>query len=263
VLGARRVAEARGYTLLVASSEGDFETERRAVTLLRTKGVDGLMVTPVLDATADLAHLFDLKRRNFPFVLLEQVLGVQASLVDVENVEASRRATEYLIARGHTRLAHFIGPTYSMHSQERADGARWACSASHIALAEEDMVPAGAHLADGYRAGLAYFSGRPPEARATGVTCYNDLVAVGLYRALAELGLRVPDDVSVIGFDDIPLAEYLTVPLTTIRMPKERMGALAAQMLIEHVEAQDVLPPRRATLESELVERASVRTIGR
>ena len=261
VLGARTVAEENEYTLFVASSEGDYEAERRAVELLRAKGIDGLIVTPVLDELADLTHLFDLKRRNFPFVLLEQVLGVRASLVDVENVDASRRATEYLIAQGHTHLVHFTGPSYSMHSQERADGTRRACSASHLLFTDDHVIQAGAHLADGYRAGLAYFSGRSPADRATAVTCYNDLVAVGLYRALAELGLRIPDDVSVIGFDDIPLAEYLTVPLTTVRMPTARMGALAAQMLIQHVEADAVLPPQRATLESELVIRASVRRL--
>jgi LacI family transcriptional regulator/LacI family repressor for deo operon, udp, cdd, tsx, nupC, and nupG len=99
------------------------------------------------------------------------------------------------------------------------------------------------------------------ESRPTGVTCYNDLVAIGFYRALAELGLRVPDDVSVVGFDDIPLSEYLTVPLTTIRMPTARMGQIAAEMLIKHVEAHTVLPPQHAMLESELIVRASVRRL--
>ena len=72
---------------------------------------------------------------------------------------------------------------------------------------------------------------------------------------------EVPDDVSVIGFDDIPLVSYLSVPLTTIRMPKERMGGRAVEMLIRHIESQSVLPPETETLESRLVERDSVRTI--
>ena len=259
VAGARSVAEQNGYTLFVASSEGDYESERRAVDQLRAKGIDGLIVTPVLHAETDLSHLFDLKRRNYPFVLIEQVIGVRASLVDVENEDASRRAMEHLIEQGHTRLLHLAGPAYSMHSQERIDGTLRACSAAHLKFTDEHIVRAGAHLEDGYRAGLAYFSTHPAGERATGVTCYNDLVAIGLYRALAELGLRVPEDVSVVGFDDIPLAEYLTVPLTTIRMPTARMGQLAAEMLIKHVEAHTVLPPQHAMLESELVERASVR----
>jgi LacI family transcriptional regulator/LacI family repressor for deo operon, udp, cdd, tsx, nupC, and nupG len=262
VVGARKVADESGYSLLVATSEGEYNAEQRAVDLLCAKGIDGLIVTPVLDETADLTHLFNLKRRNFPFVLLERVLGVQASLVDVENVDASRRAAEYLIERGHTRIVHFMGPRYSMHSEERADGIRRACSAAGVAFTDAHVVEAGAHLEGGHRAGLRYFGDSAPDDRPTAVTCYNDLVAIGLCRALATLGLRVPDDVSVIGFDDIPLVSYLPVPLTTMRMPKDRMGALAAQMLIRHVESQTVLPPERVTLESELIERASVRSIG-
>jgi LacI family transcriptional regulator len=256
-LGARAYCEANGYTLFVASSEGSFEAERRAVELLQHVRVDGLLATPVLDDDADLSHFYELKRRNFPFVLLEDVRGVRASLVDVDNVEASRRAVVHLIEQGHARIAHFTGPGYSMHSQERLDGVRRACSASHLIFTDDDVVPAGAHLEDGYRAGLAFFRGRPAERRPTAVSCYNDLVAVGVCRALRELGLRVPHDVSVVGFDDLPLAEYLPVPLTSVRMPTQRMGAMAAEMLIRHVEANEVLPPQKVLLECALVVRAS------
>jgi len=262
-LGARSVAEERGYPLVVASSEGDYEAERRSVQLLRASGIDGLIITPVLHDGADLAHLFDLKHRNFPFLLMEQVLGMRASLVDVDNIEASSIAAEYLIQHGHARIVHFAGPRYSMHSEERINGLRRACSASHIMFTDAQIVPAGAHLEDGYRTGLAYFRDLAQEDRPTAVTCYNDLVAIGLYRALAELGLRIPDDVSVIGFDDIPLAQYLPVPLTTVRTPKTEMGAAAARMLIDHVESPDVLPPRRETFAAELVVRASVRQCSR
>jgi len=148
-----------------------------------------------------------------------------------------------------------------MHSEERINGLRRACSASHIVFYDSQIVQTGAHLEDGYRTGLAYFRDLAPGDRPTAVTCYNDLVAIGLYRALTELGLRIPDDVSVIGFDDIPLAQYLPVPLTTVRTPKTEMGAAAARMLIEHVESPDVLPPQRETFEAELVVRASVRCL--
>jgi len=264
IAGARAQAGESGYTLLVVSSEGEFEAERRAVELLQAKDVDGLIATPVLDEHADLSHFFELKRRNFPFVLLEEVRGVPASLIDVDNVEASRRAVEYLIAQGHTRIVHFAGPGYSMHSQERINGVRRACSGSRLIFADGDVVPAGAHLADGYRAGLAYFRGRGVGAaadRPTAVTCYNDLVAIGVCRALAELGLRVPDDVSVVGFDDVPLLEYLTVPLTTVRVPKFEMGRIAAQLLIRHVESKEAVRPQKVYLEAELVVRASTRPL--
>ena len=260
VLGARAHANEQGYTLLVASSEGEYDAERRAVELLQAKDVEGLIATPVLDEHADLSHFFELKRRNFPFVLLEEVRGVPASIVDVDNREASRKAVEFLIQQGHTRIVHFAGPSYSMHSEERIDGVRHACSASHLIFTDKDIVVAGAHLADGYEAAMTLFRKRSP-ARPTALTCYKDLVAIGVCRALQELGLRIPDDVSVIGFDDIPLLEYLPVPLTTVRMPKAEMGAVAARMLIRHIESKTVIPPQKVVLDAELVVRQSTRSL--
>jgi DNA-binding LacI/PurR family transcriptional regulator len=261
VSGVRAIADRDGYSLLVASSEGDYEAERRAIELLRAKDVDGLLVTPVLHEHVDLSHLFELKRRNFPFVLLEEVLGIRASLVDIDNTDAARLAADHLIRIGHTRIVHLAGPPYSMHSRQRADGVRRACSAWQLAFGDAQVIAAGAHLADGHRAGLAYFGTVDPSERATAVVCYNDLVAIGLCRALAELGLRVPDDVAIVGFDDIPLLEYFPVPLTSVRIPTRRMGELAAEMLLNHVHAHAVVPPQRTLLEAELVVRASTQAV--
>ena len=255
--GVRACVEAQGYVLLVFSSGGDYAAERRGVDCLRARDVDGLIVTPALDGDADLSHFFELKRRNIPFVLLEEVRGVPASLVDVDNRDASRRATEYLISLGHSRIAHLAGPPYSAHSEERSDGFRRAFSASHLVFRDADVVCAGAHLEDGYRAALRVFRERTGDDRPTAVTCYNDLVAMGACRALRELGLRVPDDVSVIGFDDIPMCEYLAVPLTTMRVPTFAMGESAARLLVRHVESDEVVAPQKVFLEGELVRRAS------
>src|SRR5215213_11554938 len=93
--GVRSATHDAGYTLLVVSSEGKYAIERRAVELVRDKDVDGLIVTPVVDEHADLSHFFELKRRNCPFVLLEEIRGVPASLVDLDNIEAARAAVEY------------------------------------------------------------------------------------------------------------------------------------------------------------------------
>jgi DNA-binding LacI/PurR family transcriptional regulator len=84
---------------------------------------------------------------------------------------------------------------------------------------------------------------------------------MGLCRALAEIGLRVPDDVSVVGYDDIPMLEYLPVPLTTVRVPTFRMGQTAAQMLMQHIESKQTVPPQKVYLEAELIVRASTRAL--
>jgi LacI family transcriptional regulator len=255
--GAMAEGRTHGYTVLVASSEGSYAAEREAVELMREQGVEGLIVTPVLDEQADLSHLFELKRRNFPFVLLEEIRGVRASLVDIENTDASRRAVEHLIDQGHTRIVHFAGPEYSTHSRERIDGVYRAFSGSPRVFAADAVVRAGARMEDGYRTGLDYFGGRSPSERPTAVTCYNDMVALGLMRALAELGLHVPEDVSVIGFDDLQILDYLPVPLTSVHVPKHEMGRRATEMLIRHIEASEALPPDKEYLPGRLVVRAS------
>ncbi len=262
VLGARSRAEERGYALVVASSEGEYDSERRGVELLCAKHVEGIIATPVMDEQADLSHFFELKRRNYPFVLLESVLGVPASLVDIDNAEASRRAAEHLIELGHSRLVHFAGPEYSMHSQERIEGVRRACSSARLVFGDAHVVRAGAHLESGYRAALHFFGRAGADTRPTGVTCYNDLVAVGVARALRELGLRVPHDVSLVGFDDIPLAEYLAVPLTTVRVPTFRMGEMAAELVITHAESNSAVPVQKIYLDAPLVVRGSTRPLG-
>ena len=152
---------------------------------------------------------------------------------------------------------HFAGPAYSVHAQERVHGVRRACSEVPLVFNDAHVVRAGAHLADGYRAALAYFDGLAPEARPTGVTCYNDLIAIGVCRALAELGLRVPEDVSVVGFDDIPILEYLPVPLTTVRVPQLDMGRLAAELLVAQIKGGAPARPVRQFLDAPLVVRAS------
>jgi LacI family transcriptional regulator/LacI family repressor for deo operon, udp, cdd, tsx, nupC, and nupG len=170
-------------------------------------------------------------------------------------------AVAHLIAHGHTRILHLAGPPYSTHTQQRIDGVLQACSGSHLIFTDRDIVVAGAHLHDGYRAGLEFFRGRAADERPTAVTCYNDLVAIGLCRALGELGLRVPDDVAVVGFDDIPLLEYLAVPLTSVRLPKFAMGEIACQMLVRQIESKGVVPQQKVFLEAELVVRQSTRRV--
>jgi DNA-binding LacI/PurR family transcriptional regulator len=257
IAGARHVAGEQGYTLLVASSERDHQEERRAVDHLVASGVAGLIVTPVLDEHADLSHLFELKRRNVPFVLLSGIRGVPASLVGVDNLAASRAAGEHLIALGHTRIVHFGGPASSTQAEERADGLRRACGAARLPFTDEDIIPAGAHLVSGYRAALDFFRRTPADRRPTAVTCFNDLVALGVARALGELGLRVPEDVAVVGYDDIPLLEYLPVPLTSVRVPTQQMGEAAVELLLEHVAGGNAVPTRRVYLDAELVVRQS------
>lgn len=255
--GAESYLRERGYRMLVGASAGIGSREQEIVELIRAKDFDGLLLTPVLDRNTDLAHLFDLRRRNIRFVLLEEVRGLQASLVDVDNVDGAKRGVRHLIDLGHTNIAHFAGPRYSLHSEERLAGVRAAYSESELVFSDKNVVEAGDSLLDGYEAALRFFGKRPASRRPTGVTCYNDLVAIGVCRALTELGLRVPDDVSVVGYDDIPLAAYVDPPLTTVRVPKREVGLIAAELLHEEIEKRGTATPRKVYLQADLVVRGS------
>lgn len=261
VAGAEEYLRERGYIVLLATSEGDFAAEQRITNFLRMQEIAGLMMTPVLGADTDLSHVFELKRRNIPFVLLEEIRGIQANLVDVDNVAGAKEAVDHLIELGHTRIAHLAGPEYSLHSEQRIDGVRAAYSESHLIFSREMIIPAGAALQDGYRAGLEYFRTCPADERPTAVTCYNDLVALGLLRALAELEIGVPDDVSVVGYDNLPVLDYLSPRLTSVSVPTREMGRIAAEILHEEIEKGGTSAPRKEYLEAELVVRDSTRSV--
>jgi LacI family transcriptional regulator len=256
IAGAEEVLREHDCIMLVGASEGDFAAEQRVVNLLTLKDVDGLLLTPVRDDKTDLAHIFDLKRRNVSFVLLEAIHGVQANLVDVDNVDGAKQAVRHLIELGHTRIVHFAGPEYSLHSQERLSGVRAAYAESSLIFSDDLVVRAGDSLADGYRAGLAYFRDRAPEDRPTALTSYNDLVALGVCRALNELGIRVPHDVSVVGYDDLRLLEYISPPLSSVRVPKREVGRRAAEILYREMTG-GARTPEKVFLRAELVVRGS------
>lgn len=258
-MGIQEVADEHGYLTFVSSSEGRFEDEKQIVKQFSSKDLDGLIITPILNEDTDLSHIFELKRNNIPFVLLEGVQGIQAHLVDIDNVQASSNAVEHLIELGHEHIVHFAGPEYSKHSNERIEGVRRAFSRSPLIFGDENVVQVGDSWAEGYEKARAYFSEAESssEDTPTAITCYNDLVALGAMKGLRELGWDVPEDVSVVGFDDLNLLDYVPIPLTTIRVPKHEMGSRAAELLVQQIQGNGTESPQRISLNAELVVRSS------
>lgn len=261
IIGAQNRANEKGYSTMVSTSEGQRMMEKNVVDLFVEKDVDGIIINPLLDRDADLSHLFDLKRRNIPFVLLERVHGLKSNLVDVDNVQAATEVTNYLLDLGHERIMHFAGPEYSMHSDERIEGFRHAFFESELVYSDDFVVRAGAHLEEGYETGMDYFRNRPADERPTAVTCYNDLVAIGLLRALRELDIDVPGEVSVTGFDNVKTCDYAPVPLTTMGVPTREMGASAVDVLIRQIEGSQEHEPEVVNLQAEMTIRSSTAPI--
>lgn len=259
LLGVREALEDSGYTLLEGTSEGTYREEGRVLEAFRDHGLAGAIVAPVVDDESDLSHLFLIQRRGYPLVLLGEVKGLPVPSVTVDNVQAEKAAVRYLIEGGHERILHVSGPSYSQHSQDRVTGVKEAFSESSLRFRDEFVVEGGAGLEDGYRTVREAFS-RGGE-RPTAITCFNDLVAIGALRALNELGLSVPDDVSVVGYDDIEIAAYLPTPLTTVHVPTRELGRRAAGLLLRQLGGETVETPERVVLDATLEVRATSRPL--
>ncbi len=259
--GAKEYAMGKGYSVIVATTDDDHKCEKQLTHLFSAKDIKGIILAPIVQGTAEIEHLFKLKMINYPFVLLEDVRGIQANVVAIDNIRSIKRAVEYLIRSGHSQIVHFAGPPQSLHTQERIEGFRHAFSESTLAFKNEMIVSIGSHLEECFARTLEYFKNKAREDYPTAIVCFNDNQALAVMMALKELDIRVPDDISIIGNDDIYYANIYPVPLTTIRAPQHEIGRRAAEILIRNIESSTLLPIERVVLDTEFIVRQSSRVL--
>ena len=244
------------FTVLLGSSELSPKKEKQSIDTLVAQRVDGLILASLQGEDVDFSYLSDLIRDHYPLVTMGSIKNYPTSVVEVKNVEGAFEAVNYLIRSGHKRIAYFSGPSHSSHSEDRAEGYRRAFLESRLPFQFKDVVQAGSYIENGYEKGKKFFSGRSDYPSA--VFCYNDLVAIGLINALTELGLSVPVDVSVIGFDDIDFVAHFRIPLTTIHVPAYEIGKVAAEMVIGQIAEKGLSKNTKQILDVELIVRNSV-----
>jgi LacI family transcriptional regulator len=260
-IGAKEYANSKDYSVIVASSENDHEGEKNLTHLFSAKDIKGAIIAPIVEGAAEIEHLFRLKMINYPFVLLEDVKGIQANVVAIDNLRAIKKAVKYLIENGHSQIVHFAGPPASSHTHERIEGFRDAFSESTLAFREDMIVSVGSRHEDSYNATVKYFKTRARKDFPTAIVCFNDQQALAVLTALKDLEIRVPEEISIIGNDDISYARAYPIPLTTIRAPQHEIGKLAAEILIRNIESPTLLPNERVVLETEFVVRRSTRAL--
>jgi DNA-binding LacI/PurR family transcriptional regulator len=226
-------AERRGWTLLIDQTDGDAERERLVTEGFRSQLIDGLIFSPIASGHAELAH----RRDSTPLVLLgERVFDGPTDHVSIDNVAAATVAVDHLLAQGRHRIA-----AIGRQQRPTAGTARLRLRGYADALAARGRPVDGALVADtehwrradGAAAMKALLAlPQPPDA----VFCFNDLLALGALRTIHDAGLRVPDDVAVVGFDDIEDGRFSTPSLTTVRPDKQRIATLAVELLAGRID---------------------------
>jgi LacI family transcriptional regulator len=243
-----------GYLVLLGSSEHLPEKEAETIKTLISKRVDGIIISPLQREDFDFSSFPDLLQEKFPLVVLGTVSNSTIRIVDIDNLKAAYDAVTYLIGKGHRRIAHFAGPT--AHGRIRLEGYKQALLDHNIPIERSLIGNVEPSVTSGYKVGREMFAGASDFP--TAVFCYNDLVAIGFMNALHELGVDVPGQVSVMGFDNIEIGKYLRIPLTTVDMPAYEIGMAAAQLLIRHIGDRSSMRVERTILEHRIVERESV-----
>jgi len=257
--GVKEYANSKGYLVIITSSENHHQSEQEISKLFTTKDIKGTIIAPIVEGTSEIEHLFKLKMINYPFVLLEDVVGIHANVVTIDNIKAMKKAVKYLIDIGHEKIIHFSGPPNASHTQERIEGFRHAFSERTLAFNKDMVIPIGTHFEESFENSKSYFNQLKRKDYPTAIVCFNDQQALGVMSALKELKIKVPDDISIVGNDDIYYAQIYPIPLTTIRAPQQEIGRKAAEILIKNIESKELLDTQTIVLDTELVIRESTK----
>jgi len=246
------VAQEQGYAVHMINTDDRPERMRQALSQAREGKIDGLIVTTALEA--DREPLQALLARDFPVVLAHRRLeGLDVDLIESANFEGGQLAARHMLGLGHSRIAFLSGVTGSPIGERRVAGYRQAMREAGIEVRPEWVLSGEAKYAESYSRMVAYAE-MAPEERPTAVINVSDIGAMGVLDAAADRGLRVPEDVAVMGFDDLFIAAFRSVRLTTVRVPRYELGRQATQLLLRRIGKAD-LKRQHIVLPVELVVR--------
>ena len=233
--GVNSVLRESGFNSLLLSTLDDHEYEIRALAIAGSYRVEGIIITPQ-QVGVDFSHLWQIKEKGLPCVTFGNCPGIPFSYIQVNEASSVKKIVQYLSGLGHKRIGFLRGPETSLSAEERENGYRDGLLDEQLVFSPQFTVKGGATLREGYKGAMELFerfSGS--RERPTAVICYNDLAAAGVYRAAADFGLSIPEDLSVTGFDDIELASVFGPPLTTIRQPCYDMGKWMAERVLSEI----------------------------
>ena len=247
-------AKEAGYSVIFCNTDNHTQGEKEAIELMKSKQVDGMIVSLAIN-DQNKEELDELAAQDFPVVQIDRKIpesGFPAVVID--NQAAAYKATKYLIDLGHQKIAHISGDLEVKPAQDRLAGFKSALQEAGLSCKEELIREGDYSSQSGYREmkELLDLSEQP-----TAVFIANDLMALGAYEAVFEAGLKLPEDISIVGYDDIEVASVIRPALTTISQPEYQLGVEAAKLLINNLESNEQLEQEDRILAAELVERNS------
>lgn len=255
VRGADEELSRSNYNMMLYTTHRYQGKESEYVKSISDGMTDGLLlIVPLTPAS----YITAMQNQKFPYVLIDQSDSTGTSyIVDSTNWQGAYDATTYLIKLGHRDIAHITGLMELSSSVERFEGYKSALSDHDIPFREDYVLHGDFYHLAGYEHTKALLDNPKPP---TAIFAANDLMAVGVMEAIRHRGLQIPDDISVVGFDDIPQSLITYPQLTTVHQSLEQMGRIAVQLLLEQISNPE-RPPRRITLATQLIKRESCRDI--
>lgn len=254
--GIEDIASENNYSVIIFNTDYAPEKERHALNFLKDGRVDG-MIAYISNRVID--ECISLVNRNNPLVILGHVIDeVKTAKIGCNNISSAYTITEYLINAGHRRIAHVAGHMQTKTAKQRMQGYKSALETYDIPVNPDWIIPTDYDEKSAYINTYKFL--QKEKGNISAIFAANDSIAVGCYRAIRELGLRVPEDISVVGHDDTDMAILLYPGLTTMRQDTRKIGHLAAQQLFLHINSgkntEEVV-----ILPTTLVERDSVKYI--
>jgi LacI family transcriptional regulator len=246
----------QGYSLIITSSEEDPELEQREIEQLLARRVDVMLIA---SAQSTVESFRRIEERNIPYVLIDRYFaGLAANFVGVDDEAVGMLGTRHLIEQGCRRIAHIRGPETST-ALGRLKGYKKALAAHKLKAAPEQVISIGTSGDDrgapgGYEATKKLLSLNP---QPDGIFCFNDPIALGAMRAILDAGLRIPEDIAVVGCGNVLYSDFLRVPLTSVDQDSAAIGKYAAELALSLVGAKEPQRPKTELVNPTLIVRAS------
>jgi len=250
--GIETTARSLGYNIILCSTDYELSNEKQNIDMLRSKGVDGIIFT---SAHIGDPNIIELAEEGFPMILVNRrtyhpTVREKVDYVGVDNIFGGFLAVEHLIRLGHERIGIIGGSSESSVGFERLEGGKKALETYGLEAREDYFLEGDFLKESGYQGGKRFLRmDKPP----TAIFATNDYMALGTYQAIVEEGVRIPEEIALVGFNDIEFTSMRGIDLTTVGQKKYEMGALAVKKLVERIKGEGTESSKEVILEPELI----------